>query len=117
MSARSILVTTALCAWILASAVAFLIVVYTTFFGVAFIGLVICYVGAQFELDSDRPVASTLTTSLLGEQVRAQRDLPVEQRWSVRHEESLWSQSARFFKFFGLGLMVIGLCGGLYYQV
>jgi hypothetical protein len=72
---------------------------------------------AQFELDGDRPVGSTPSTSFLGAQLRAQRDLSVEQRRSISHEQSLSIQSARFFKFFGLGLMVIGLCGGLYYQL
>jgi hypothetical protein len=116
LSARSILIALALSAWLVASVVAFLIVAYTSFFGMAFIGLVICYVSAQFELDGDRPVGS-LATSFLGAQLRAQLDLPVEQRRSVSHEQSLSIQSARFFKFFGLGLMVIGLCGGLYYQL
>ena len=116
MSARSILIAIALSAWLLASVVAFLIVAYLSFFGVAFIGLVICYVSAQFELDGDRPVGS-LATGFLGAQLRAQQDLTAEQRQSVRHEQSLAIQSARFFKFFGLGLMVIGLCGGLYYQL
>jgi hypothetical protein len=41
----------------------------------------------------------------------------VEQRRSVSHEQSLSIQSVRFFKVFGLGLAVIGLCGGLYYQL
>ena len=116
MSARSILVAIALSAWLLASGVAFLIVAYLSFFGVAFIGLIICYVGAQFELDGDRPVGS-LATSFLGAQVRAQQEMSAEQRQSVRHENLLANQSARFFKFFGLGLMTIGLCGGLYYQL
>ena len=56
MSARSILIAIALSAWLLASVVAFFIVADMSFFGVAFIGLVICYVSAQFELDGDRPV-------------------------------------------------------------
>ena len=116
MSARSILMAIALSAWLLASGVAFLIVAYLSFFGVAFIGLIICYVGAQFELDGDRPVGS-LATSFLGAQVRAQQEMSAEQRQSVRHENLLANQSARFFKFFGLGLMTIGLCGGLYYQL
>ena len=50
-------------------------------------------------------------------QVRAQQELSAEQRQSVRHEHLLANQSARFFKFFGLGLMTIGLCGALYYQL
>jgi hypothetical protein len=117
VSARSMLMALALSAWLVASVVAFLIVAYTSFFGMAFIGLIICYVSAQFELDGDRPVGSSLATSFLGVQLQAQRDLPVEQRRSVSHEQSLSIQSARFFKFFGLGLMVIGFCGGLYYQL
>jgi hypothetical protein len=116
VSGRSILIAIALSAWLLASIVAFFIVAYMSFFGVAFIGLVICYVSAQFELDSDRPVGS-IATSFLGAQVRAQQELSAEQRQSVRHEQSLAIQSARFFKFFGLGLMAIGLGGGLYYQL
>lgn len=116
MSARSILMAIALSAWLLAAVVAFFIVAYMSFFGVAFIGLVICYVGAQFELDGDRPVGS-VAAALLGAQVRAQQDLTAEQRLSVRHDQSLAIQSARSFKFFGLGLMAIGLCGGLYYQL
>lgn len=117
MSARSILMAIALSAWLLASVVAFFIVAYMSFFGVAFIGLVICYVSAQFELDGDLPVGSSLAASFLGAQVRAQREMSAEQRQSVRHEHLLANQSARFFKFFGLGLMAIGLCGGLYYQL
>jgi disulfide bond formation protein DsbB len=117
LSARSILIALAFSAWLVASVIAFLIVAYTGFFGMAFIGLIICYVSAQFELDGDRPVGSSLATSFLGAQLRAQRDLPAEQRRSIRHEQSLSIQSARFFKFFGLGLMVIGLGGGLYYQL
>jgi len=117
VSARSILVTIALSAWLLASIVAFFIVAYASFFGVAFIGLVICYVSAQFELDGDRPVGSSLATSFLGAQLRAQQELSAEQRQSVRHEQSLAIQSARFFKFLGLGLLAIGLCGGLYHQL
>ena len=116
MSARTILVTIALSAWVLAAAAAFFIVAYTTFFGVAFVGLVICYVSFQFELDGDRPVGS-LATTFLGAQLRAQQELTEEQRRSVRHQQSLSIQSARLFKLFGLGLIVIGLAGGFYYQL
>ena len=117
MSARSLLIALALSAWLVASVVAFLFVAYTSFFGMAVIGLIICYVSTQFELDGDRPVGSALATSFLAAQVRAQQELRPEQRQSVSHEQSLSNRSARFFKFFGLGLMVIGVCGGVYYQL
>ena len=109
--------TLGLSAWLLASAVAFFVVAYTTFFGIAVIGLAICYVSTQFQLDADTPVASSLTTSFLAAQLQAKRDLSEEQRMAARHEQSLSNQSARFFKLFGLGLVVIGLCGGIYYQL
>lgn len=116
MSARSVLIAIGLAAWLVASVVALLIVAYTSFFGIAFVGLVVCYVSAQFELDGDRPVGS-VATSFLGAQLRAEREMTAEQRTSVRHERSLAAQSARFFKHFGLALMAIGLCGGVYYQL
>jgi hypothetical protein len=65
VSARSILIAIALSAWLLASVVAFFIVAYMSFFGVAFIGLVICYVSAQFELDGDRPLRRAVLSALV----------------------------------------------------
>ena len=109
MSARTILITIGLSAWLLASAMVFLIVSYTTFFGVAVIGLAICYVSTRFELDED--------AGFLAARQQGGRDLPPEQRLALQHEQSLANQSARFFKLFGLSLAVIGLCGGLYYQL
>lgn len=117
MSARTILITIGLSAWLLASAAAFLFVAYTTFFGIAVIGLAICWTATQFELDRDAPMGSALNPGFLAAQMQVKRDLPKEQRLSVEHEQSLANQSARFFKLFGLSLVVIGLCGGLYYQL
>lgn len=117
MSARTILVTIGISAWLLASAAAFVFVAYTTFFGIAVIGLAICWIATQFELDGTAPVESSRNPGFLAAQVQARRDLSPEQRLSVQHDQSLANQSARFFKLFGLGLVVIGLCGGLYYQL
>jgi hypothetical protein len=60
------------------SVAAFLVVAYTSLLGMAFVGLVICYVSTQLELDVDRPVGSSLATSLVGGQLRAERDMAVE---------------------------------------
>ena len=114
MSARSILTIVGLTGWLAASVVAFLIVAYASFFGIAFVGLVIAYCSTQFELDGDRPVGDSRALSFLGAQVRAKEDLTDEQRMAARDEQSLSAQSARFFKHFGLGLLLIGLVGGLY---
>ncbi len=114
MSARAILVLVGLIGWLAASIVAFLIVAYTTFFGVAFVGLVIAYCSTQFELDGDRPVGDSRALSFLGTQVRAKQNLTAEQRMAVRDEQSNSSRSARFFKHFGLALLFIGVAGVLY---
>jgi hypothetical protein len=117
VSARTILITIGLSAWLLASAAAFLFVAYTTFFGIAVIGLAICWIATQFELDGDAPVGIGLSPGFLAAQVQAKRDLSKEQRLSAQHEQSLAKHSAGFFKLFGLSLVVIGLCGGLYHQL
>ena len=109
--------TIGISAWLLSSAVAFLFVAYTTFFGIAVIGLAIFWIATQFELDGDAPVGSSLNPGFFAAHVQARRDLSPEQRLSMQHEQSLANQSARFFKLFGLGLVVIRLCGGLYYQL
>jgi hypothetical protein len=49
----------------------------------AFVGLVICYVSAQFELDADRPVGSALATCFLGTQL-----------WQSMWLDCLWTCSA-----------------------
>ena len=117
MSARTILIAIGLSAWLLASAAAFLFVAYTTFFGIAVIGLAICWTATQFELDGDAPVGNGLNPGFLAAQMQAKRDLSKEQRLSAQHERSLAIQSARFLKLFGLSLVVMGICGGLYYQL
>ena len=114
MSGRTVLIALALSAWILASAVTFLFVAFTSFFGIGVIGLIICYISFRIEMDE---VPNALATSDLGARLRTGQDLPLEHRRSVAHEKSLALQSVRFFKLFGIGLAVIGLCGGLYTQL
>jgi hypothetical protein len=117
MSGKTILTAIALSGWLLASVVAFLIVAYTSFFGVGFIGIVLWFVCAQLELEGDLPTATGSTASLLAPQLKARREMSQEQRAAQRHEGSLAMKSARFFKHLGMGLTLIGLGGFLYYQV
>ena len=108
------LIALALSAWLLASAVTFIFVAFTSFFGIGVIGLIICYITFRIEMDE---VPNAVATSDLGARLRARQDLPLEQQRSVGHEKSLAMQSVRFFRLFGIGLAVIGLCGGLYTQL
>ena len=117
MSGKSILTAIALSGWLLASILAFLIVAYTGFFGIGFVGVVLWFICAQVELEEDRPIATGSTASLLAPQVRARNEMSREQRDSQRHQQSLAMQSVRFFKHLGIGLTLIGFGGFLYYQV
>jgi len=78
--------------------VAFLIVAYTSFFGVGFIGIVLWFVCAQLELEGDLPTATGSTASLLAPQLKARREMSHEQRAAQRHEGSLAMKSARFLQ-------------------
>jgi hypothetical protein len=114
MSARFILTIVGLAGWCAASLVAFVLVVHTGFVGVAVIGLVIAYCATQFDLDAKTPVGGFGTASLLAAQRRADEQLRGDQRMAEAHAQSLASRSARFFKHFGLGLIVIGVAGTAY---
>jgi|SRR3979490_2377796 hypothetical protein len=117
MSGKSVLIAIALSGWLLASVVAFLIVAYTSFFGIGLIGVVLWFICTQIELEEEGPVATGSTASLLAPQVRARNEMSREQRAAQRHEQSLAVKSARFFKHLGMGLALIGFGGFLYYQV
>jgi hypothetical protein len=117
MSGKFIAVAVAVMGWLVASLVAFAIVVLVGFFGVGLIGLAIVFVSTQFELDSDGVVAGGINSDLLARQVRAQQETSREQRMARRNEKSLQVQSVRFFKYFGIGLALIGFSGFVYYQL
>lgn len=114
MSGNAKHIAVALSAWLLAAALSYLVVAYLTFFGVAVIGLVVCYIGFRVEMDE---VPSAVATSGIGATRKAERHPSVEQSYRLRHEQSVASQWVRFFKLFGLGLTIIGLCGGIHYQL
>jgi hypothetical protein len=117
MSGKSIAVTVAIMGWLLASLIAFVIVALVGFFGVGVIGLLIAFISTQFELDSDGAVAGGIGSDLLARQIRAQREMSPEQRAARRTEKSLLAQSVNFFRYFGIGLVLIGFGGFAYYQL
>jgi hypothetical protein len=112
MSGKSIAVTVAIIGWLLASLIAFVIVAL-----VGVIGLLIAFISTQFELDSDGAVAGGINSDLLTRQIRAQREMSPEQRAARRTERSLLAQSVNFFRYFGIGLALIGFGGFAYYQL
>lgn len=114
MSANAKPIAVALSAWLLAAALSWPLVAYLTFFAVAAIGLVVCYIAFRVEMDE---VPSAVATSGTGATRQAENHPSADQAYRLRHEQSLASQWVRFFKLFGLGLTIIGLCGGIHYQL
>jgi hypothetical protein len=117
MPVKSVLMAIALAGWLVAGVIAFMVVAYTSFFGVAAVGLVLWFICTRFELEEDGVVGNISTTSLLASQLRAKNELPREQRAAQRHAHSLAMQTAHFFRNLGLALTLIGVAGFLWYQI
>ena len=69
MPAKSVVMAIVLSGWLIAAVFAALIVAYTSFFGVAVIGLMIWFVCARVELEEDGPVGNVSTVSLFASQL------------------------------------------------
>jgi hypothetical protein len=117
MPGKSIVMAVVLSGWLIAAVLAFLVVAYTSFFGLGVIGILLWFICTQVELEEEGPVATGATASLLAPQIRARNEMSREQRAAQRHEQSLTGKSTRFFKHLGMGLALIGFGGFLYYQV
>ena len=117
MSGKSIVMAAVLSGWLIAAVLAFLVVAYTSFFGIGVIGILLWFICTQVELEEEGPVATGSTASLLVTQVRARREMTREQRAAQRHQQFLAVKATRFFKHLGMGLALIGFGGFLYYQL
>jgi hypothetical protein len=117
MPGKSIVMAVVLSGWLIAAVLAFLVVAYTSFFGLGVIGILLWFICTQVELEEEGPVATGSTASLLAPQIKARNEMSREQRAAQRHEQSLRGKSTRFFKHVGMGLALIGFGGFLYYQV
>jgi hypothetical protein len=93
MSGKFIVNAIAVVGWLIASLIAYAIVVLVGFFGVGLIGLLIVFAATQFELNPDGPAPSGVSLGFLR------------------------IQPARFFKYFGSALALIGFGGFAYYQI
>jgi hypothetical protein len=117
MPAKSVVMAIVLSGWLIAAVFAALIVAYTSFFGVGVIGIMIWFVCTQAELGEDSSVSSASSVTLLASLIKAQNELPREQRAAVRHRQSLAMKSTRFFKYLAMALTALGFSGFLYFQL
>jgi hypothetical protein len=117
MSGRSILNAIALGGWLFVSVVAFMIVAYTSFFGVGVIGLMIWFVSARVDLEQDGAVGAGVSQGFLAHQVKTRDEMSRAERASLRGQQLLAARSARFFKFLGMALTAGGFAGFWFFQL
>lgn len=95
--------------WLIAAVLAFMIVAYASFLGVAVIGLMIWFVTVRMDLEPDGAFVSQL--------VKTKWEMSRAERAARRSELSLQAQSTRFFRHFAMALTSIGVAGFLYFQL
>lgn len=98
MSGRSILNAIALGGWLFASVVAFMIVAYTSFFGVGVVG-------------------AGVSPGFLAHQVKTRAEMSPGERAALREQQSVAARSARFFKHLGMILTAGGFTGFWFFQL
>ncbi|HEV3490509.1 MAG TPA: hypothetical protein VG224_07845 [Reyranella sp.] len=117
MPGKSIVMAVVLSGWLIAAVIAFMIVAYTSFFGIAVVGLMIWFVSIRVDLEQEGPVGVGVSPGFFARQVRRRAEMSPAERAAVRGEKSLEAQSTRFFRHLGIALTLIGAAGFLYFQL
>jgi hypothetical protein len=103
--------------WLIASVIAFMIVAYASFFGVAVIGLMIWFVTSRVDMEQDGVVGAGVSPGFLARQLRTRTEMSRAERAALHGRQLLAQQSTRFFRYLGILLTVGGLGGFLLFQV
>jgi len=114
---KSIVMAVVLSGWLIAAVVAFMIVAYTSFFGIGVVGLMIWFVSTRVDADQEGAVSVGVSPGFFARQVRAKAEMSHAERAALRGQKSLEAQSVRFFKHLGIALTLIGAAGFLYFQL
>jgi hypothetical protein len=117
MPIKSIVMAVVLSGWLIAGVIAFMIVAYTSFFGIGVIGLMIWFVSARMDLEQDGAVGVGVSPGFFARQVGMKAEMSHAERAALRGEKSLEAQSIRFFRHLGMALTLIGAAGFLYFQL
>lgn len=117
MPLKSIVMAFVWSGWLVVSVVAFLIVAYTSFFGVGVVGLMIWFVAARVELEDEPVVGVGVSPGFLAQQMRSRAEMSRAERAALRGKKLLTAQSARFYKYLGVTLTAVGFGGFLLFQV
>ena len=117
MSGRSILIAIGLSGWLVVSIVIVMTVAYAGFAGICVVGLLMWFICTIVDLEIDGAVGSGMSPGFLAQQLRAKADGSRDAR-AVRFGEKLLAvQSARFFKYLGAALTLIGVAGFVVFQL
>ena len=117
MPAKSIVMAFVLSGWLIAAVLAALIVAYTSFFGIAVIGVFILAVSVTLDRERDGAVGAGITPSFLAQQHRTRQELSDAHRLSLRDQHSREARSTRYVRYLGVAMMLIGLGGFWLYQL
>ena len=103
--------------WLIASVIAFMIVAYASFFGVAVVGLMIWFVTARVDMEQDGVVGAGVSPAFLAQQLRTRTEMSRAERAALHGRQLLEKQSTRFFRYLGIVLTVGGFGGFLLFQI
>ena len=117
MSGKTMLMTIALSAWLIVSVVAFMVVAYAGFFGIAVLGLLLWFISTLVDLEVDGVVGGGMSPGFLKQQLKAKSEMSPAQRAAWLWELVMAARSVRFYKYLGAALTVIGLGGFALFQL
>ena len=103
--------------WLIASVIAFMIVAYASFFGVAVIGLMIWFVTSRVDMEQDGVVGAGISPGFLAQQLKTRTEMSRAERAALHGRQLLEQQSTHFFRYLGIVLTVGGLGGFLLFQI
>ena len=90
---------------------------YTSFFGVAVLGILIWCLSVIVDQDRDGAVGTGITPVFFAQQFRARAEMSLTHRQALRHEHALEAQSTRLFKVLGIGMTLVGFAGFWLFQL
>jgi hypothetical protein len=117
MPVKSIVMAVVISGWLIAGVIAFMIVAYASFFGIAVIGLMIWFVCTRVDLEQDGAAGVGVSPGFFARQVKTRTEMSHAERAAARDQKSLEAQTTRFFRHLGIALTLIGAGGFLYFQL
>jgi hypothetical protein len=117
MPVKSIVMAFVLSGWLVALVLAGLIVAYTSFFGLAVLGLVVLFLGVIVDQERDGAVGAGVTPGFMAHQLRARLQMSRAEHGALRAEQALEARSTRLIKCLASAMILIGLGGFWIFQL